>query len=306
MTRQDALHWNGRGRPEVYKLVYQIHILYTSAWVSLLLLYFYPFMFRERSLAVAVVFVVSSLLPYIFLLMTLRKSAANLTMVCSIGVHRRPQIIAQVLREEKTDRVIRSLVLMNKLQYMATSSTGFTKAPKPTKLSLSQQVELLHAKKCFDAMNKSGNGQIEVSELSTLMERLGSPITDDSFREIVKQLDINHDGVITREEFSSFYHHNVLLHDDENKHVHKSLKELAHQIFSQFDKDDTQSLTLSEFKSILESFHVDFSIDEMGELVNELDHDNTGSIGVHEFEDLLENHRYLFQTFRLPPLSFEL
>jgi Ca2+-binding EF-hand superfamily protein len=306
MTRQDALYWSGSRGPEVYRLLYQIHFLFTSAYMTLLLLTFYPFMFREQSLTVAIVFVVLSLLPYALLIMTLRRSTANMTMVCCIGVHRKPQTIAQVLREEKTDRVIRSIVLMQKLQYLAASSQGLSKAPQTPVLNLSQQIELLHAKKTFDAMDKSGNGHIEVSELKDLMDRLGSPVTRDAFEAIVKLLDSNQDGIITLEEFSAFYQHNVLLHDDEHRNVGKSLKELAHQIFEQFDKDDTHYINLSEFKSILESFNVGFTIDEMGELVNEIDHDNTGSIGLHEFEDLLENHRHLFQSYHLPPLPVDM
>lgn len=307
ITRQDALYWSGRHGPHVYRLVYQIHFLYASAYLTLLLLTFYPYMFRERSLPMAIGFLIMSLLPYILLMITLRRSTANMTMASSIGVHRKPQTIAQVLREEKTDRVIRSLVLMQKLQYLAESSEGLSNAHDAPTLSLSQEIQLLYAKKTFDAIDKSGDGQIEVVELRTLMDRLGLPVTDDAFRAIVKLLDPNGDGIISLEEFSSFYLHNVLQHGDEHHHSrHERMNELAHQIFHQFDKDETHSLTLSEFKAVLESFNVDFTIDEMGELVNEIDHDNTGSIGVHEFESLLMNHRYLFDSYQLPPLPLEL
>jgi Ca2+-binding EF-hand superfamily protein len=306
-TRQEALNWIGSSGPEVYRLVYQIHFLYSSVYITLLLLFFYPYMFREKSMVVAAVFVLLSLLPCTFLLTTLRQSTANLVMVCNIGIHRKPQTIAQVLRQEKTDRVIRSLVLIQKLQYMATSSKGFIKEPQAPVLSLSQQLQLLNAKRSFDAIDRSGQGQIKVSELTSLMESLGCPITDESFQTIIKILDPNQSGIITLNEFSSFYQHNVLLNDDETRNSHKSLKKLAQQIFSQFDRNNRQSIALSEFKSVLQSFNVDFNVDELGELVNEIDHDNTGFVGVHELEGLLENHRHLFQTYRLPPfpIGFE-
>jgi Ca2+-binding EF-hand superfamily protein len=164
----------------------------------------------------------------------------------------------------------------------------------------------LNAKKSFDAMDRSGNGRIEVSELRSLMEHLGCPITDESFQAIIKILDQNQDGIITLKEFSTFYQQNILLHDEETSHTNKSLKKLAQQIFSQLDKDDSHSISFSEFKSVLQSFNVGFTVDEFGELVNEIDHDNTGSVGVYNFERSLENHRYLFQTYRLPPLPLEL
>ncbi|KAL3921105.1 MAG: hypothetical protein SGILL_002922 [Bacillariaceae sp.] len=192
---------------------------------------------------------------------------------------------------------------MQKLQHLSKSSEGMTKGPEIITPTLGQEIELVDAKKVFRAMDTSGDGQLDVAELSALMEQLGAPTTDDSFLAIVKLLDPNQDGIITLEEFLSFYQSNILLNEAHD--LEKSLHHLAHQIFYQFDRDESHSIALSEFKDVIESFNVDFSIDEMGELVNEIDHDNTGSIGVHEFEDLLKNHKHLFQTYNLPPLPVE-
>lgn len=271
--------------------------------MSLLILAIYPFMVKETTGTEFGFFLILSLIPFGLLFATLRRSAANVTIVCSIGVHRKPQTVAQVLREEKTERVIRSLVLMQKLQHLSKSSEGMTKGPEIITPTLGQEIELVDAKKVFRAMDTSGDGQLDVAELSALMEQLGAPTTDDSFLAIVKLLDPNQDGIITLEEFLSFYQSNILLNEAHD--LEKSLHHLAHQIFYQFDRDESHSIALSEFKDVIESFNVDFSIDEMGELVNEIDHDNTGSIGVHEFEDLLKNHKHLFQTYNLPPLPVE-
>jgi Ca2+-binding EF-hand superfamily protein len=226
-----------------------------------------------------------------------------MTVVCSIGIHRKLQTIAQVLREGKTEHVIRSLVLMQKLQHLAASPGGLKRGPESSNLTLCQEIELADARKIFRAMDKSGDGQLHVEELSTLMKKLGAPTTDDSFQAIVKMLDPNEDGIITLEEFLSFYQCNIRL--NETHHLSRSLHDLAHQIFAQFDRDNSHSVALSEFKDVIDSFNVDFTIDELGELINEIDHDNTGSIGVHEFEDLLHNHRHLFQAFHLPQLPID-
>jgi Ca2+-binding EF-hand superfamily protein len=303
LTRQDLLHWDGRDGPKTYQLLFQIQLVFTSAYMSLLILSIYPYMARETPLGRFIVFVILSLLPFGLLLLSLRRSAANMTVVCSIGIHRKLQTIAQVLREGKTEHVIRSLVLMQKLQHLAASPGGLKRGPESSNLTLCQEIELADARKIFRAMDKSGDGQLHVEELSTLMKKLGAPTTDDSFQAIVKMLDPNEDGIITLEEFLSFYQCNIRL--NETHHLSRSLHELAHQIFAQFDRDNSHSVALSEFKDVIDSFNVDFTIDELGELINEIDHDNTGSIGVHEFEDLLHNHRHLFQAFHLPQLPID-
>ncbi len=69
-----------------------------------------------------------------------------------------PQTVAQVIREEKADRVIRSVLLILKLQLAAATiaSTPFTKRDRssPSPLSVDQTVKLSNAGKSFDGRNR--------------------------------------------------------------------------------------------------------------------------------------------------------
>lgn len=326
-TRQDTLYWKGRAGPDYYKFVCQIQLVFTSAYISLLLLTVFPHMYHETSSTVQfIVFVIVSLLPFGLLLYTLQESVEYMTIVSNVGVHRMPQTVAQVIREGKVDRVIRSVVLMQKLQLAAAnastkaSTTQGRKRDKKSStstssssLSINQTVELENAGKSFDAMDITGDGHLSVDELKVLLGAVGAPTTDEALNDILSLLDSDQDKDISKDEFLDFYLHHILSSpDDGNNHskkygdgnsaAKKELHALGKNIFRQFDRDGSGTITLSEFKAIIESFNVGLSIDELGSLVNEIDEDNTGCIGEHEFVALLENHRHLFQTHHLPPL----
>jgi Ca2+-binding EF-hand superfamily protein len=269
-------------------------LVFTAAYISLLLLTFYPYMFREASLVEFLFYVVVSLLPVCLLLSKYQIAAANMTIACSIGVHRRPQAVAQVIREEKTDRIIRAMVTMHKLQTAV--RVGFSSPSTIT--TNTNTIELAEVSNTFDTLDKSGDGKIEKSELKNILKALGAPTTDESLQAIVQLLDENQDGQISKEEFISFYSANICF-----EHDHHGLHKLAHDIFQQFDQDQSGEITLGEFKAVMDAFNVGFTVDEMGDLVNELDEKDNGTIGEHEFFELLETHRHLFQQNKLPPLE---
>jgi Ca2+-binding EF-hand superfamily protein len=268
-------------------------------------------------------------------LSTFGRSAAGMTIICNIGVHRRPQTIAQVLREGKIDHVIKSVVLMQKLQSAAASVSASNShhaktdsevvTYTDTHLSVDQKLEVQNAKKCFRAMDYDNSGCLERSELDKLMILLGFKLSPDSLQAILKLLDVDSDGRVSETEFLHFYAKNILKgtsadhgepsdgrenhgpthHHRQHSHHHSLDHELHHlgcHIFEKFDADKSGEITLSEFQNILESFNVGFSIDELGSLVNEIDISDDGTIGEHEFVSLLEKHRHLFEVHRLPDL----
>jgi calmodulin len=49
--------------------------------------------------------------------------------------------------------------------------------------------------------DKDGNGLIEAGELKNVMESLGEKLTDEELAEMIKEADLNNDGVIQFEEF---------------------------------------------------------------------------------------------------------
>ena len=293
-TRQDTLYWMERDGPKIYNIIFQIQLVFTSAYVSLLLLSFYPHMVREATRLEGGSFILLSFLPIYLVLTKYQKAAGNLTMACSIGVHRRPHAVAQVIRERKTNRVIRAMVTMQKLQMVSGSGLSTSEFASQTPMNPN---ELAEVSKIFASLDTSGDGKIETSELKTILSRLGAPTTQQSLQRITDLLDSNKDGHISKEEFVSFYAKHISFH------VGHGLHELAHAMFHQFDQDGSGEITMGEFKSIMDTFNVGFTVDEIGELVNELDEQDDGTIGEHEFLHLLMKNRRMFQKEELPTLE---
>jgi Ca2+-binding EF-hand superfamily protein len=305
ISRQDSLYWMERKGPKLYLILFQIQLIFTSAYISLLLLSFLPHMYQESSTmgySRLALYVVVSLLPIYLALSKHQTAAANMTMASSIGVHRRPRAVAQVIREEKTDRIICAMVTMQKLQHAARTGFASSSSPPqdttPTDHSRPHTVALNKVAKTFDALDSSGDGTIGNQELKQVLSALGAPATDESLQAMIRLLDHNQDGHISKDEFLAFYSANIILEVD-----HHGLHELAREMFQQFDQDNSGEITLGEFKEVLEAFNVGFTVDEIGDLVNELDEEDDGTIGEHEFFKLLEKHRYLFKKHSLPPLE---
>ena len=303
ITRQDSLYWFERKGPKFYLLLFQMQMVFTAAYVSLLALSFIPFFLIEKSTESNLelyCYVIVSLLPVYLLLSKYHTAAANLTLACSIGVHRRPQAVSQVIREGKTDRIIRAMITMQKLQLAASSNFATTSENQHSNgtSSAASSLELEEVAQTFDALDISGDGSISSSELGAVLQALGVTATSESLATIVSLLDTDKDGSISRNEFLVFYKEHMCFDLG-----HDGLHDLAKHLFEQIDGDGSGEITLSEFKNVVDSFNVGFSVDEIGNLVNELDEQDNGTIGEHEFVELLEKHDHLFEKIKLPNLE---
>lgn len=307
ITKQDALYWMDRAGPKVYMIIFQIQLVFTSAYVSLLLLSFIRHVLEYCHLGVAIVYTIVSILPIYLLVSRYQKSAANVAMASSFGIHRRPQAISQVIRDEKVGRIIRAMMVMYKLE--RATQHGFSlddhsgdhshgASPTSGYIAPSSSSELKEVAKSFDSLDPSGDGKIESHELKKVFDKLGAHTSEENIQAILQVLDKNGDGHVAKDEFISFYSAHVLA-VVVNEH---SLHELAHDIYHRFDRDDSGQITLGEFKDVLDAFNVGFTVNEIGHLVNELDEHGDGQVGEHEFFEVLKKHRHLFENYELPPL----
>lgn len=57
----------------------------------------------------------------------------------------------------------------------------------------------------FEKFDKDGNGYIDLQELGQLQADLGQPLEPEKLEAAMKELDLNGDGVIDKEEFSRWY-----------------------------------------------------------------------------------------------------
>lgn len=203
-TRQDVFYWFEVKGPKVYTTLFQIQMVFTAAYVSLLFLTILPLMVvhSEAAASERFLFLALALFPVYLLLSKYQTAAANLTQACSIGVHRKPAAVSAVERDEKTAMIIMHLVTLLKLKQVA--HAGFN-MEKHKKTSVASAHDLEAARNIFETLDADGSGEISAEEIGELFEGLGTRLEQDTLDAIVKALDTDRSGSIELEEFLDFY-----------------------------------------------------------------------------------------------------
>ena len=267
---QEDLYWYGKKGPRLYMTLFQIGMVFTSAYISLLCLAFLPYMLKQTSAVELLIYLLVSITPIYYMIGSLQENVALVTITNSIGQFRHPQFVSQVIREEKTDRLIMALVVMQKLH--AAAIDGFDVDQEQHMHCQEHQedehthsVELDLAIKTFKTLDTDGSGDIDATEIKSLLHALNIPTTDETLHTIIQLLDTDNDGSITKDEFINFFKHYIFPKiDDENDNIEGSAKDM----FELFDIDKSGDITLGEFKEVIDNFNVGFTVDEIGCLVN--------------------------------------
>mmetsp|Transcript_51930 Transcript_51930/g.155858 ORF Transcript_51930/g.155858 Transcript_51930/m.155858 type:complete len:681 (-) Transcript_51930:308-2350(-) len=285
-NRQDTLFLLEKKGPKYHLLIFQASLIFISIYSALLVLIFLPAMYSE-GIEWFVSYIIIALIPIVIKEVRVRKTGrfAVMSQVACMGILRRPQVIASVLREDKIENIVRAFLVICQLNRAA--EAGF---PKRTHGRGSgrevpfSSVMMKDIEQTFAAFDHSGDGYIDTDELGSLMAKIGTPLPEEKLQGMMTALDENKDGKVCKDEFISWYADQVA--GDDNL----TLEEQVHIIFEMFDEDGTGEISIAEFHDTLDAFNVDFTIDEIGALVQELDEDDTGKIGLREFEELIEKH----------------
>ena len=146
-------------------------------------------------------------------------------------------------------------------------------------LSLSIQAERKQLiNDIFDMFDKNENGTIQASELHSVLESLGRSSTDDDVNQFLMKLDVNANGVISKEEFISAV--------DEIYSFPQSTVDEVVQAFQIFDINGSGKITVDEMKTILLKFTNEFNEDDVNAIFELIDVDQDGKVSYAEFADI--------------------
>jgi len=278
-----SLFWFEKKGPVFYDYVLQINLVFTGLYVAMLLLLFFESMWIETSVVMFALYIIFSTIPAWVLIFSKKNLVAVMVQVTASGV-RRPQVISDVLREEKTAKAVRAFVVLYKMRRaveMKTDTDNESSSPTVHYSAKFNPLELQEVSSTFDSFDLSGDGEISTEEFGTLMASFGAPLEEDKLREMVAIFDTDGDGEVSKEEFLQWY-------ADTGNTDDSTMHEKADFLFKQFDSDGSGELSIGEFSDIMKAFNIGLTIDEIGQVVNELDKDGNGEIGVDEFEEMLE------------------
>ena len=146
-------------------------------------------------------------------------------------------------------------------------------------LSLSIQAERKQLiSDIFDMFDKNENGTIQASELHSVLESLGRSSTDDDVNQFLMKLDVNANGVISKDEFMSAV--------DEIYSFPQSTVDEVVQAFQIFDINGSGKITVDEMKTILLKFTNEFNEDDVNAIFELIDVDQDGKVSYAEFAEI--------------------
>lgn len=286
-NRHHALYWLEKNGPSLHLLILRINLVFIGMYCAMLALVFLPSMYKTSSPHLFFAFIVISAVPMLAIIFNKKHLISTLVEVGCIGSFRLPQAVSQADREQKTAQVVRALVIIQKLHRAAERSTvGFTYKKETEEKHYSDVLdreEVAEVARTFDMFDKDGSEKIGAGAFQGLMSTMGTTLDGRNAQHpIIKTISKDDDGQVSKEEFLQWYANEI------GKHDGLSMKERARFVFQMFDKDGNGDVSVTEFKEILDALNTNFSVDEVGELVNELDHHDRGVLREKEFQYLLE------------------
>ncbi|KAJ1699473.1 hypothetical protein LUZ63_007985 [Rhynchospora breviuscula] len=136
----------------------------------------------------------------------------------------------------------------------------------PEQISEFQQAFLL-----FD---KNNDGCITLKELAAVIHQLDLNLTEVELLEMIREVDINGNGTIEFNEFTSLMARKLMETDTDEE-----MKEA----FEVFDKDHNGLISPSELRHVMRNLGENLTDDEVAQMIREADTDGDGYVNYEEF-----------------------
>ena len=142
-------------------------------------------------------------------------------------------------------------------------------------ISSQKKNEYLEAFKIFDRNN---DGQITHDELKLLLNNIGQKPSDSEIQDMINEIDIDGDGKINFDNFITLMEKKLRDHDDEEELI---------ETFKVFDKDGIGFITYNNLKDVIKSLGLNYTDDEIMEMIKECDLDKDMMINYDEFTKMV-------------------
>ena len=130
----------------------------------------------------------------------------------------------------------------------------------------------------FDLFDKDSSGTITTKELGTVMRNLGQNPSEEELREMIKEIDLDGNGVI---DFNEFLY--LMVKKMNNNDTEEELLET----FKIFDRDGDGFVTSHELRNVLASLGQQTTPEEIEEMIKEADIDGDGQVDYQEFVKMM-------------------
>lgn len=209
------------------------------------------------------------------------------TIATSVELTKNPHAIEDTIRKVKIAKSIRTIKLLKSLQSVAQMQKASSGGPTAAEVDLGPETDeelerKVQMREVFEMFDESGDGEVDMDEMSELMSAVGMNFSDDDKKLLMKNFDKSGDGQISFDEFWQ-YMRSISQPVDPSK--------VVEDVFSLIDKDGSGSITADEFSTQLRALPVEISDQDIEALVRECDASGDGEIDLHEFSAVLEKYQ---------------
>jgi calmodulin len=135
-------------------------------------------------------------------------------------------------------------------------------------------------KKAFDIYDKDKDEKINLTELENIMKSIGQKPSESELQDMINEIDIDGEGVITFDGFISLMEKKLRDADTEEELI---------ESFKVFDKDGNGLISSENLRDVVVSLGMKFSQEEIEEMIREADNDGDGFINYEEFVNCVLN-----------------
>jgi len=133
-------------------------------------------------------------------------------------------------------------------------------------------------KAAFELFDKDRDGAINNKELGTVMRNLGQNPSEEELKQMIKEIDLDGNGVIDFNEFLYLMVKKMKGNDTEEELL---------EAFKVFDRDGNGYVTSHELRNVLTSLCEGTSPEEVEEMIREADIDGDGQVDYQEFVKMM-------------------
>jgi len=134
--------------------------------------------------------------------------------------------------------------------------------------------QIAEFKEAFQIFDKDGDGSITTKELGTVMRSLGQTPSEETLKQMIKEVDVDGSGTIDFIEFLGLMEKKLRDNDTEEDLI---------DAFRVFDRDANGVISLQELKFVMTSSGERLKEEEIDDLIREADINGDGFIDYEDF-----------------------
>jgi calcium-binding protein CML len=293
-NKQLQLFWFDNFGPDLHIYILRIHLLVQAIFFTVVMAVFVPFWFTNDVYGYwlwGVAYVLAALAPFpIQFILLYPTLIVMMSHVSSTGLLKNQVAVDDVIRSQKTAKLLKLLMMMTRLQHAvgAHGKDHDDKSHKPPKYDPEDPTvkeQMAEISKIFDKYDADGSGSIDKAELQAMMKTFGISLNSHQTHEMLLILDKDHDGQISKQELTEWYLNEQNTSEEDR---HEEMKHMVHQIFAMFDTDNSGEISTEEFTKALQTFDPTLTVDEIIGICKDFDENGDGSISLEEFEHMVE------------------